>query len=792
MANNKVEAAVSTVCEAAADLGWLPDKDTISRLEYKDVKEHPFRFYRDFISQNRPAVITGVTRALGIDKVDWGTAIDAERKVSVNFTPNGKADAVLENKVFAKPCEEKIPYGEFWEYITSRREDRGVPYLSHQNDSLRQEIPELIGKYVPERIEWLDESLETKVDAVNLWIGDERSHSSTHSDFYENIYCCLKGRKVFNLLPPCFLPQVGEGRFPAATYHREDDGALELQPEAEDVVWVLKEAEDLPECLTVELEAGDAIYLPSLWLHSATQNCLTVGVNYWYDMDFDVKYCYYSMVRALMPSPALAVKSWPEEEVRTWFKTHFPEIELPEKFYALDGQGLMDLADDPEFSTEEKLRFMGLEDQSEIATVAGGIRTLLEDVFPGSLEVSVLLLPGPMVIDDSDNTVHRPSRDDLAQGMHSSGTSFYRAHSTSSRSFATGGTMSSSVLTNPWARAEQKRCSPEQIDLIMRQFSTLRCILGSIGRRGGREGKQMRSEIEAIYDAMYEAVASMEFGFFERFSEKQVRDIVKVLQIRRMREGDVVCHKGEEGHEFYLIFRGAVDIYPEPKEPPVASFVAGDSFGELALIHDAPRAAAVVCQTDCTFGVLHRVPFIRATSPQKVLVESRIVDFLSSCSPFCCIHTRKLWKSIDTWSQKRSLPGRCIYRSRSPWMPIESQGTEEAYDGDVDVASEFRWSEQSFEVGPGDAPVPFIRVTEPELTPLPFFVVMRGKVRVHGTIAIHGKLAATWKSDEGEGREGISFSSEDCVDSDAVGLGFVRVLVQWLSVATHHADVGQM
>ncbi|KAF4728026.1 hypothetical protein FOZ63_007625, partial [Perkinsus olseni] len=151
-----------------------------------------------------------------------------------------------------------------------------------------------------------------------------------------------------------------------------------------------------------------------------------------------------------------------------------------------------------------------------------------------------------------------------------------------------------------------------------------------------------------------------------------------------------------------------------------------------------------------------------------VLVESRIVDFLSSCSPFCCIHTRKLWKSIDTWSQKRSLPGRCIYRSRSPWMPIESQGAEEAYDADVDMASEFRWSEQSFEVGPGDAPVPFIRVTEPELTPLPFFVVMRGKVRVHGTIAIHGKLAATWKSDEGEGREGISFSSEDCVDSDAV------------------------
>ncbi|KAF4660611.1 hypothetical protein FOL47_007071 [Perkinsus chesapeaki] len=376
---SKSEAAISTVCESARDLGWLPDKDTIAKLEYEDVKAHPFRFYRDFISQNRPAIITGITKALGIDKVDWGSAIASEKLVSVNFTPNGKADAVLENKVFAKPCEEKIPFGDFWEYITSRREDRGIPYLSHQNDSLRQEIPELIGKYIPERIEWLDETLETKVDAVNLWIGDERSHSSTHSDFYENIYTCLYGVKVFHLLPPCFLPKIGEGRYPAATYHRRDDATLELEPEAEDVVWVMKEVQELSECLTVELAAGDALYLPSLWLHSATQNCLTVGVNHWYDMDFDLKYCYYSMVRALMPSPALAVKSWPHEEVSIWFKTHFPTLELPQKFYALDGQGLMDLADDPEFSIEEKLRFMDLEEPSSIAAVADGLRTLLEE-----------------------------------------------------------------------------------------------------------------------------------------------------------------------------------------------------------------------------------------------------------------------------------------------------------------------------------------------------------------------------------------------------------------------------
>lgn len=99
-----------------------------------------------------------------------------------------------------------------------------------------------------------------------------------------------------------------------------------------------------------------------------------------------------------------------------------------------------------------------------------------------------------------------------------------------------------------------------------------------------------------------------------------------------MREGEVVCHKGEVGNEFFLIFHGAVrnsieifyrilcmevDIFPVPGEEPVATYVAGETFGELALLHDAPRAATVVCKNDCIFGILQREPFTRATAPLK-------------------------------------------------------------------------------------------------------------------------------------------------------------------------------
>lgn len=49
----------------------------------------------------------------------------------------------------------------------------------------------------------------------------------------------------------------------------------------------------------VRVHAGDSLYLPSLWFHHVTQSHACVAVNYWYDMNFDIKYNYYQMVQNL-------------------------------------------------------------------------------------------------------------------------------------------------------------------------------------------------------------------------------------------------------------------------------------------------------------------------------------------------------------------------------------------------------------------------------------------------------------------------------------------------------------
>lgn len=61
------------------------------------------------------------------------------------------------------------------------------------------------------------------------------------------------------------------------------------------------------------VKAGEVLYLPSMWFHHVRQSAddggLTIAVNYWYDMQFDVKYAYFNFLQSIhyrsTPSPML-------------------------------------------------------------------------------------------------------------------------------------------------------------------------------------------------------------------------------------------------------------------------------------------------------------------------------------------------------------------------------------------------------------------------------------------------------------------------------------------------------
>ncbi|PNW85197.1 hypothetical protein CHLRE_03g175750v5 [Chlamydomonas reinhardtii] len=99
---------------------------------------------------------------------------------------------------------------------------REVPYMQHQNSNLREELSALLGDVEP-GLPWAEEVFGGPPEAINLWIGDQRSATSFHKDHYENLYAVVRGTKVFTLMPPCDAFRMRLRRFPAASYMRRRD-----------------------------------------------------------------------------------------------------------------------------------------------------------------------------------------------------------------------------------------------------------------------------------------------------------------------------------------------------------------------------------------------------------------------------------------------------------------------------------------------------------------------------------------------------------------------------------------
>jgi len=197
-----------------------------------------------------------------------------------------------------------------------------VLYFSQQNDCLRN-IQELsnVYKLFPTSIPFADEAFHPNtIDAVNLWIGNQHAISSMHKDPYENLFYVASGEKIFTLCPPADVPFLHMGEFPTGSFYSNSAGSWAVKQEEENhspvmVKWIepdistpngndehLFPLTKFAHPITVHVKAGEMIYIPSLWFHRVTQSTETVGVNYWYDMKFDCKWCYFSFLQRLVPN----------------------------------------------------------------------------------------------------------------------------------------------------------------------------------------------------------------------------------------------------------------------------------------------------------------------------------------------------------------------------------------------------------------------------------------------------------------------------------------------------------
>lgn len=150
---------------------------------------------------------------------------------------------------------------------------------------------------------------------------------------------------------------------------------------------------------------------------------------------------------------------------------------------------------------------------------------------------------------------------------------------------------------------------------------------GSVSAESGKIHTDKRPSIpksQTICDKILELIEGI--PFFQELDEKQQQLLIDAMCERSVKAGDIIIQEGQEGDYFYAVERGIF----EASKKGEAKFVyeGSGSFGELALLYNAPRAATIKAVTDGILWALDRSTFrslvIEAWQERRLKYDARL------------------------------------------------------------------------------------------------------------------------------------------------------------------------
>lgn len=127
---------------------------------------------------------------------------------------------------------------------------------------------------------------------------------------------------------------------------------------------------------------------------------------------------------------------------------------------------------------------------------------------------------------------------------------------------------------------------------------------------------------------------------FQNITDDQRELIFKAMEPMPVKEGQWVIKQGTVGDRFYIIDEGSFEVRIVPENQKDEDGSGGNcvhvyegsrenhshpSFGELALMYSAPRAASIISQSDGLLWALHRYAFKKVIAEQTSRMEAEKV-----------------------------------------------------------------------------------------------------------------------------------------------------------------------
>lgn len=132
---------------------------------------------------------------------------------------------------------------------------------------------------------------------------------------------------------------------------------------------------------------------------------------------------------------------------------------------------------------------------------------------------------------------------------------------------------------------------------------------------------------------------------FKSLDSEQVALVFAGMTERYVSAGEIIIRQGEEGDNFYIVEEGKYSVEVDGKE--VVQIGPGGSFGELALMYNAPRAATVKALEPGKLYAVDRLTFRRVIIDLAHEKRCKYMDFLKSLPLLACLSELEIGKIAD-------------------------------------------------------------------------------------------------------------------------------------------------
>jgi cAMP-dependent protein kinase regulator len=136
---------------------------------------------------------------------------------------------------------------------------------------------------------------------------------------------------------------------------------------------------------------------------------------------------------------------------------------------------------------------------------------------------------------------------------------------------------------------------------------------------------------------------------FGNLDSKDLEIIIGAMEEKKYNSGEIIIKQGENGDILYCIEEGNCECYKkiEKEEKLVKKYQAGDSFGELALLYNCPRAAIVKAINNVITWCLDRETFNNIVKDAAHKKREKYESFLKKVDILSTIESYELMQICD-------------------------------------------------------------------------------------------------------------------------------------------------